>query len=318
MSDAPETPKYVADGYVVDHHDPASFIVRCPSCEETDTQSSRPRRSARICSACDRLMGVTPVREQRTGWAARAARGEDVGEPMTDGGTDEDLPGVAYESDHRGGHGGKLHLDQDCDWLATDEPGEVQLAKMPPAFRKWCQVCGPDGEPQRPPQDGGDDCAECGRHVGTPALVDGVCLGCHEPDDEEDRRLVADGGPMRRPETPRVVSCDVERTGVSPDGENHLDPLTISLRVAYRDGSHEARLRVGYRMEGATAQLHNIRGSAGSGKSFNADVHVPAVLKADERVDDLPFVQGVAGLAWHLDRADPRVPDPADPAEDDE
>jgi len=293
--EAPETPEYVADGYVVDHHDPESYVLRCPDCEETDTSADRPGESARICSACNRLMGVTPVRPQRSGWAARAARGEDVGEPMTDGGNDEDLPEVAYESDHRGGHGGKLHLDDECTKLATDDPGEVSLSAMPPAFRRWCRVCGPDGEPQRPPRTGSGTCSECERHVGNPALVDGVCLGCHEFDDEEDRRLVADGG-----NEPEVTRVDVERGGSDTDGGPYA-PTAVTVRVRYCVSSHggrkHRRMNVGYRMEGATATIHRAETSqAGGGCDFQPREHVTPILAADEKVLELPFVQGVTGL----------------------
>ncbi|MFC6793013.1 hypothetical protein ACFQFH_19975 [Halobaculum halobium] len=44
------------------------------------------------------------------------------------------------------------------------------------------------------PENASGKCADCGRHVGKPALdEEGVCIGC-QSDDEDDRRLVADGG----------------------------------------------------------------------------------------------------------------------------
>ncbi|MFC6785104.1 hypothetical protein ACFQFH_19970 [Halobaculum halobium] len=73
-----ETPAYVSDGLVVDHHDPHEFIIRCPSCGRQGSRGDRPGENDRRCSRCNRIMGVTPVRPQRSGWAADAAREEEV------------------------------------------------------------------------------------------------------------------------------------------------------------------------------------------------------------------------------------------------
>jgi len=194
----PETPEYVADSYVVDHHDPDQFIVRCPDCEETTTTKRYPGSNDRVCADCDRLMGVTPVRPQRPRRVAITDGGEEpdeADEVEPDGaGEGRELPDVAYAVDSRGSHSGKLHLDDECGLLTTDDPVSVPLSTMPPVWRRWSNVCGPEGSPKPIPAGDSNKCAECGHYFGDAAFVEDVCLGCHEPDDEPEPRVVTDGG----------------------------------------------------------------------------------------------------------------------------
>lgn len=129
----------------------------------------------------------------------------------------------------------------------------------------------------------------------------------YRPEETTYRRVETDGG-CDPAELPRVVACDVERTGVAPDGEYHLDPNTVALRVAYLDShENEYRLTVSYRIEGASAVFRDVDFGHGTPRQFRPDVHLPAAFEADARVAELPFVQAVEGVAQRVSAVDAPV-----------
>jgi len=85
-------------GYVHDLHDPEKYRLRCPDCDNDKMLSRRPGQAQQRCGSCNRLMGVTPVSEQRT----ETPTTEDGERVLADGGQEEDPVDVDPEMFQRG------------------------------------------------------------------------------------------------------------------------------------------------------------------------------------------------------------------------
>ena len=85
-------------GYVHDPHDPEKYRLRCPDCDNDKMLSRRPGQAQQRCGSCNRLMGVTPLSEQRT----ETPTTEDGERVLADGGQEEDPVDVDPEMFQRG------------------------------------------------------------------------------------------------------------------------------------------------------------------------------------------------------------------------